>query len=190
VFKQLLLLAAAIAASVPYAQSAPRAYAIEPAHTLVSFEVRNLGISKQRGLFDEVAGQVLLDAQAGNGAVDIVVNARSVETNNAATRAFLRGKSFLNVEQFSAIVYRAGRVIFERDKPVRIDGQLTLLGVTKPVSLSISGYACENDSSGSSRCILDAAATFRRSDFGMNHYMTLVSDDVRLAIHGVTSRAL
>jgi polyisoprenoid-binding protein YceI len=191
VFKQLTWLGTAlVAAGMPYAQSAPRAYAIEPAHTVVSFEVRHLGIAKQRGLFDSVSGQVLLDAQADNGSVEIVVNARSVETGNTATRTFLRGKSFLNVEEFSEIIYKAGRVIFEQHKPVRIEGELTLLGVSRAVSLSISGYTCEDDSSGSNRCVLDAATTFKRSEFGMNHYMALVSDDVRLAIHGVTTRAL
>ena len=191
VYKQLIWLGVAIVAgNAPYAQSAPRTYAIEPAQTIVSFEVRNLGIAKRRGLFDSVSGRVLLDAQAGNGSVDIVVNAQSVETSDSATRMFLRGKSFLNVEQYSQIVYKAGRVIFEQHKPVRIEGELTLLGITKSVSLAISGYTCEDDSSGASRCVLDAAATFRRSDFGMNHYMTLVSDDVRLAIHGVTTGAL
>jgi polyisoprenoid-binding protein YceI len=191
VLKQVIWLAAAIAAgSAPYAQAAPRTYAIEPAHTVVSFEVRNFGIAKRRGLFPGVSGRVLLDAQAGNGSINIVVNTRSVETSDPATRTFLRGKSFLDVEQFSEIVYKAGRVIFEQDKPVRIEGELTLLGVTRSVSLSISGYTCEGDSSGADRCVLDAATTFRRSEFGMNHYLALVSDDVRLAIHSVTTRAL
>jgi polyisoprenoid-binding protein YceI len=118
------------------------------------------------------------------------VNALSVATSDPATRTFLRGKSFLNVEQYSQITYKAERVVFERERPVRIDGELTLLGVTKSVSLWVSGYTCEGDPSGASRCVLDAATTFRRSDFGMNHYMTLVSDDVRLAIHSVTTGAL
>jgi polyisoprenoid-binding protein YceI len=192
VFKQLIWLSAAalLAGNAPYAPAAPQAYAIEPARTVVSFEVRNLGIAKRRGLFGSVSGRVLLDAQAGNGSIDIVVNAQSVETSDPATRAFLRGRSFLNVEQYSQIIYRAERVVFEQDRPVRIDGELTLLGVTKSVSLLISGYTCEGGPSGASRCVLDAATTFRRSDFGMNHYMALVSDDVRLAIHGVTTGAL
>jgi polyisoprenoid-binding protein YceI len=184
---------AVVAAAAPYAQSAPRAYSIEPADTVVSFEVRDLrdlGIAKRRGLFDSVTGNVSLDAAAGNGSIDIVVDARSVQTSDPATRAFLRGKSFLNVEQYSEIVYKGGRVIFENDQPVRVEGELTLLGVTKSVSLSISGYRCEDDSSGSGRCVLDAATTFRRSEFGMNHYMTLVSDDVTLSIHSVTARSL
>ena len=180
-----------VAGCVPSVRAAPRAYAIEPAHTLVSFEVRNFGIAKRRGLFDRVTGQVSLDAQAGAGSVEIVVNARSVETSDAATRAFLRGRSFLNVERFSQIVYRAGRMIFANEKPVRIEGELTLLGVTRSVSLSVSGYACEGGgSSASDRCVMDAATTFKRSEFGMNHYLGLVSDEVTLSIHGVTTQAL
>lgn len=188
-FKQIMLCAGAVivAGAAPFARSAPYAYAIEPAHTVVSFEVRNLGIAKRRGLFDGVTGKVSLDAQAGNGSIEIVVNARSVATSDAATRAFLRGKSFLNVERYSEIVYRAGRVIFANGKPVRIEGELTLLGVTRAVPLSISGYTCNGDSSDSSRCVMDAATSFKRSEFGMDRYLGLVSDNVTLSIHGVTS---
>ena len=124
---------AAFALAAPHAQSAPRAYAIEPAHTVVSFEVRNFGIAKRRGQFDAVSGNVLLDAQAGYGSIDIVVNARFVEASDPATQAFLRGKSFLNVDLYSEIVYKAERVIFANEKPVRVEGELTLLGVTRSV---------------------------------------------------------
>jgi polyisoprenoid-binding protein YceI len=178
--------AVAIAAAAPYAQCAPRTYSIEPAGTVLSFEVRNLGIAKRQGLFGSVTGNVSLDTQAGNGSVDIVVDARSVKTSDPATRAFLRGKSFLNVERYSEIVYKGGRVIFANDKPVRVEGELTLLGITKSVPLAISDFQCEYPSSGARRCVLEAATTFKRSEFGMNRYMTLVSDDVTLFIRSVT----
>jgi polyisoprenoid-binding protein YceI len=162
------------------AHSAERAYAIEPARTVVTFEVNNLGIVKRRGVFAAVSGTVVLDNQTGNGSMNILVDARSVRASDAATQTFVRGKSFLDVDHHSEIVYKADRVVFLDGKPSRIDGELTLLGVTKTVSLSVSDYHCAGE------CTLDAATTFRRSEFGMNHYMRLVSDDVTLAIHGVT----
>ncbi len=181
VFKQAICLGAAITAIIPVgAHSTERAYTIEPTRTVVTFEVTNLGIAKRRGVFGGVSGTVVLDNQAGNGSVDIVVNARSVRAGDAATQTFVRGKSFLNVEHYSEISYKATRVIFLGGKPSRIDGELTLLGVTKAVSLTVSDYECAD------ACTLDAATTFRRSEFGMNHYLTFVSDDVTLTIHGVT----
>jgi polyisoprenoid-binding protein YceI len=150
---------------------------------VVSFEVTNLGIAKRQGVFKDVTGTVLLDPQGGNGSIDIVVNARSIKTGDAATQAFVRGKSFLNVDEYSEIAYRAERVVFADGKPVRIEGKLTLLGVTKDVSLAVSGYECSD----TAQCVLDAAATFKRSEFGMNRYLALVSDSVRLAIHGVAT---
>jgi polyisoprenoid-binding protein YceI len=191
-FKQMLWLCASLgAAVVPVpGQSASRDYAIEPAHTVVSFEVSNLGIVKRRGVFDDVTGTVSLDPQGGNGSVDIIVNARSIHAGDAATQAFVRGESFLNVEQYSEIVYRAERVVFADGKPSRIEGKLTLLGVTKDVSLAVSNYKCGDEQpSKDALCVIDADTSFQRSEFGMNRYLALVSDKVRLAIHGVTTLA-
>jgi polyisoprenoid-binding protein YceI len=186
----LWFIAAAFAGIAAVARSAPAAYLIEPTHTVVSFEVRNLGFARQRGLFDAVSGKVSLDSQAHTGSVDIVVDAKSVQTDNAAASAFLRGQSFLDVERFTQIVYRAGQVIYEQGQPVRIEGELTLLGVTRAVSLAVSNFQCRADAVGATRCVLEAAASFKRSQFGMNRFLTLVSDDVRLAVHGVTNEDL
>src|SRR5262249_3484064 len=141
-FKQATWPCAILAAAlVPVgAHSASHTYAIEPAHTVVSFEVTNLGIAKRHGVFKDVTGTVLLDPQGGNGSIDMVVNARAIKTGDAATQAFVRGKSFLNVDEYSEIAYRAERVVFADGKPVRIEGKLTLLGVTKDISLTVSGY--------------------------------------------------
>jgi polyisoprenoid-binding protein YceI len=183
VFKQKAWLSAAILSMAPaHGHSAERAYTIEPARTVVTFEVTNLGIAKRRGVFGSVSGTVVLDNQACNGSLHITVDARSVRANDPATQAFVRGKSFLNVTHYSEIAYKGERVVFQHGKPSRIDGELTVLGVTKPVSLTVSDYRCEEE------CTLDAAATFRRSEFGMNRYLTFVSDAVTLTIHGVTKK--
>jgi polyisoprenoid-binding protein YceI len=161
-----------------WSEPQPQAYSIEPAHTVVTFQVSNLGIAKRRGVFNAVAGKVLLDPATGEGSVDIVVNAESVQAGDRATQTFVRGESFLNVDKYSEITYRADHVVFAGTKPTRVEGQLTLLGVTRTVPLTVSGYRCDDQ-----QCVLDAVATFRRSEFGMNHYLALVSDNVRLEIH-------
>ena len=135
VFRQLICISTAMMTLVAgQAEAEPSAYEIESAHTVVSFEVSSLGIARRRGLFDGVTGTVHLDPQASSGSMNIVVNARTVETSDTATKAFLRGKSFLNVDRYAEIVYEADRVVFDKDRPVRIEGELTLLGVTRSVS--------------------------------------------------------
>ena len=204
-FNEALCLAAAIMATVSpaAADAAEQAYAIESTGTVVTFEVSNFGIAKRQGVFNTVAGTVMLDTQAGDGSVEIVVDARSIQAGDAATQSLVLGKSFLNVEEYSQIAYKAEHVVFEGGRPAWMQGQLTLLGVSKTVLLTISGYRCpgateaeeraparpKSAAAASNGCVLDAEATFRRSEFGMNRYMGLVSDVVRLAIHSSLTAA-
>jgi polyisoprenoid-binding protein YceI len=158
-------------------------YAIDPARTVVAFEVRNLGVYVQRGSLHGASGTVTLDADAGIGRVDILVDARSIETGNRAVEKFLRGESFLNAEAYPAIAYEAQRVTFVDGAPARIEGELTLRGVTRSVPLRIAHYSCASQRQQfGQRCLIDATATFKRSAFGMTRYTALSSDDVVLAI--------
>src|ERR1700693_2564861 len=138
--KLVALLAAAL--FYPHLYAAAQEYTIDPAHTFVTFEIRHLGISTQRGRFNSTAGKVALDTEAGNGNVDIVIDARSIDTGNEAMEKFLRGKDFFNVGQVPQIVYKAQRVVFANGQPERIEGELTLLGITRPVSLTVISYGC------------------------------------------------
>jgi polyisoprenoid-binding protein YceI len=182
----------AMIAASPWTQAcaSPTQYALDPDHTVVTFEVRRLGFSRQSGEFGAVAGTVALDVEAGNGSIAIAVDTRSVRAGSEAQESFLRGPSVLNVEQYAEIAYKADRVVFVDGKPDRIDGHLTLLGVTRAVSLRVLKYSCPGiASAGPHQCKLDATAVFKRSEFGMTRYMALVSDEVTLAIHGVADHA-
>lgn len=160
-------------------------YIIDSDETVVSFEVKRLGLSRQSGEFSSVEGKVALDAQTGSGNIDIAVDTRSVKASSETMESLLRGPAILNVERYSEIAYKAEHVIFADDgKPERIEGHLTLLGVTRPVSLIVERYACTP----TNRCKLDAVATFKRSEFGMTRYLAIVSDEVKLAIHGVAEQ--
>ena len=157
----------------------------------MSFEVKRLGISRQSGEFSSVVGTVALDAEAGEGAIQITVDTRSIHASSETAENFLRGPNVLNVEQYGQIAYKAEHVVFIDGKPGRIEGTLTLLGVTRPVSLTVVGYACPHSSATSQqRCTLDATAFFKRSDFGMTRYLAIVSDEVKLDIHGVAGHAV
>jgi polyisoprenoid-binding protein YceI len=170
-----------------HASASTTEYTIDPDKTVVSFEVKRLGLSRQSGEFSSVAGTVAMDAEAGLGSIEIAVDTRSVRADSETMESFLRGPGVLNVERYSEIAYKAQHVVFAGGKPERIDGELTLLGVTKPVALTVERYICATarTASGHQVCKLDATATFKRSEFGMNRYLAVVSDEVKLAIHGV-----
>ena len=162
-------------------------YTLDPGRTLVTFEMRSLG-TLQRGEFSRTAGTVTLDSVQQRGELDIVIDASSLRASNAATTKFVRGPSMLDIEAHPEIAYRAGHIVFARGKPARIDGELTLLGVTRPVPLQISSCDCDDDGAPGDRCAIVATASVKRSEFGMTRYRLFVSDEVQLAIQaeGIT----
>jgi polyisoprenoid-binding protein YceI len=151
-------------------------FTLDPSRTVVAFEMRSMGIL-QRGEFRHTAGTVVLDSDEERGELDIVIDARSLQANNRATTKFVRGPSMLDTAAHPEIAYRAQRIVFSQGKPARIDGELTLRGVTRAVPLQVSSYECEDE-----RCAIVATATVKRSEFGMTRYMLFASDDVKLAI--------
>lgn len=172
-------------AGAPRTHAAVSEYAIDPARTVVSFEVRNLGgIASQRGKFNGASGSVALDAAEQSGRVDIVIDARTLEAGNDAVEKFMRGESLLNVEEYPEITFRAVRVVFRNGEPQQIEGELTLRGVTKALTLTVTDYGCKRGRADidPQRCKMDAVASFKRSEFGMTRYLTFTSDEVKLAI--------
>jgi polyisoprenoid-binding protein YceI len=162
-------------------------FTLDPRRTVVAFEMRSMG-TLQRGEFRHTAGTVTLDSAAERGELAIVIDARSLRASSAATTNFVRGPSMLNTAAHPEIAYRAQHIVFLDGKPARIEGELTLLGVTRSVPLQVSSYDCDDESVGGERCAIVATASVKRSAFGMTRYMLFASDDVKLAIQaeGVT----
>lgn len=165
-----------------YDSAAATEYTIDSARTVVWFEMHGFG-NRQQGKFDGIEGTVVLDPEANGGRVDIVIDARSLEANSEVVERMARGPAMLNVGVHRQIAYSAQRVRFVGGEPALIEGELTMLGVTRVVPLAVTSYGCTNEAtSGAQRCSLVATATFKRSDFGMTRYRALASDDVKLAI--------
>jgi polyisoprenoid-binding protein YceI len=171
----------ALGALLSHATSGATEYTIDPSRTLVSFEMRSMGTT-QRGQFSRAAGTVMVDSAQERGELVIVIDARSLKAANEATAKFVRGPSMLNTEVHPEIAYRAQRIVFSDGRPARIEGELTLLGVTRSVPLQVSSYDCDRELAMVQRCAIAAAASVKRSAFGMTRYMLFASDDVRLAI--------
>ena len=144
-------------------------YKVDPDHTYPSIETTHMGVSTFRGKFNHTTGTITLDRAAKTGTVDIQVDAASIDMGHDKVNEHLRSKDFFNVEKYPTATYR-GTVKFDGDTPASVEGELTLLGVTKPVTLKIHNFKCiQHPFYKTEDCGADAEAELDRSDFGMTH---------------------
>ena len=139
-FKQLSLAAALAAALVAPAMAAPQTYVVDSSHTFPRFSYSHFGYSTQLSSFKQTSGKVVFDAQAKTGSVDISIDTRSVNTGFDDFNGHIQGEDFLDTAKFPTATFKSTRVVFEGDAPKRIEGQLTIKGVTKPVTLSVTSF--------------------------------------------------
>lgn len=170
-----------LATSLPLAAHAADSYTIDPAHTFPHFSISHLGFSTMQGRFDKTSGKVTLDRAAKTGSVDIAIEAASVSTGFAKRDDHLKSPDFFSAVEFPTITYKSSSMKFKGDTPVSVEGNLTLLGVTKPVALTIDAFKCgANPMNKKEECGAAASAQFKRSDFGMKAFLPGVGDDVKL----------
>lgn len=154
-------------------------YQIEPAHSAVHFSVRHLMISTVRGEFTRVAGTVQYDpAQPSSTRIDATIEAASIHTRDAQRDAHLRGADFLDAEKFPALEYHAA--LADSDGAgLRVSGQLTLHGITRPVTLMVRDITSEiKDPFGGVRRGATAQARLNRKDFGLTYNLALETGGV------------
>jgi polyisoprenoid-binding protein YceI len=177
------LIAATLATSAGLACAAADTYKIDPAHTYPSFEADHMGISVWRGKFTNTEGTIVLDRAAKTGSVDITVHMNSIDFGHAKMNEHARKPDIFDVAQFPTATFKGTRVRFEGDTPVAVDGNFTLHGVTKPLTLTINKFKCINHPMLKREvCGADASATFQRSDYGVNFGLPAFSPEVKLAI--------
>lgn len=162
---------------------AAETFTLDPGHTFPSFEIRHQGISIMRGKFNRSQGKVMLDAEKQTGAIEVRVDASSGDTGHDGLNQKLLGSNFFRTAQFPEILFQSSAVEFKDGKPVAATGNLTLLGVSKPVTLEIRDYDCTTQFlTRRPMCGADVHAVIKRSDFGMNYAIPLIGDEVKLAI--------
>ncbi len=178
--KKAALFLTALVASVP---SFAALYQIDASHTYPLFEIDHLGFSIQRGQFDSTRGTLEYDPTQRIGALDITIDASSLDTGHDERDAILKGAGWFDVARFPTISYRSQKFIFESDRPAAVEGELTLLGITQPVRLEIGRVKCGLNLAARKRgCGADATGVIRRSLFGMRNGLPFVGDEVRLRI--------
>lgn len=180
-----VLLAGAVIAGVSWPAAAePRQYQIDPAHTFPTFEVSHLGFSQHRGRFNRTSGTLTLDRSAGTGELDVSIDAASIDTGHEALEKVLRSDGFFDVEQHPALRYRSKGFVFDGDRVRAVDGELTLLGATRPVRLELDHFHCAfNPLLQREVCGANAVGRLRRAEFGMGKFITFgLGDEVRISI--------
>lgn len=177
------MLALILCAHCAGARAAEETFTITPTNTIPSFEVNHMGFATQRGHFNQTSGRVVMDPQKQTGRVDISIDASSIDTGIRQLDDVLRELDFLNTGKYPTLDFRSSRFQFNKEKLVAVDGVLTMLGVSRPISLTVTHYKCEVDpASAKYICEVDAEASFRRSDHGMTKLIPVVSDEVKLRI--------
>ncbi len=180
--KQLALLALAAAAAFP-AFAAPETYVLDEAHSFPRFSYSHFGYSTQLSRFDKTTGTVVFDAAAKTGAVDIVIDTKTVNTGFATFNEHIQGEDFLDTAKYPTATFKSSKVVFQGDKPVSVEGQLTIKGVTRPATLTITSFQAmphpmvKKDAIGA-----NAFTVIKRSEFNAGKYAPYVGDEVRIDI--------
>ena len=172
------------------AVAAPETYTVDPTHTYMHWEVNHFGVSNWRGRFDKTAGKFTLDRAAKAASVEITVQTASVSSGDhdkgSRSRSLdehLRTPDFFNVAEYPTMTYKSTSVKFNGDNPGTIEGNLTLLGATKPLMLHIENWKCQpHPFNKKEMCGGNASGSFKRSDFGMKFALPAVGDEIKLWI--------
>ncbi|HSD61066.1 MAG TPA: YceI family protein [Burkholderiales bacterium] len=179
----LALVSAVLAAPVAPALAAPETFVIDTNHTKPRFEYNHLGYSTQSSRFDTTKGTIAYDAAAKTGSVDVTIDAKSVNTGYALFNEHIQAEDYFDTAKYPTITFKSTAVKFEGDKPVSVTGNLTVKGVTKPVTLQVTSFQrmphpmAKKDAIGA-----NATVTIKRSEFNAGKNAPYVSDEVKLVI--------
>jgi polyisoprenoid-binding protein YceI len=182
-FKQLSAAVALATLAAGSALAAPVTYTVDSSHTFPRFSYSHFGFSTQLSSFGKTTGAVVFDAQAKTGSVDIVIDTTTVNTGFADFNGHIQGEDFLDTAKFPKATFKSTKVVFEGDKPASIEGQLTIKGVTKPVTLTVTSFQSMPHPMMKVPALgANAFVTIKRSEFNAGKYAPYVGDEVRIDI--------
>jgi len=167
--------------SISNAFAATAYYTIDRDHTFPHFAIDHMGFSTLYGRFDSTSGKIIMDLENNNGYVDIKIAAVSITTGHNKRDNHLRSPDFLNVMEYPDITYQSSNVKFLGEDRATIEGKLTILGVSKPVTLSVNKIRCGvNPLNKKDTCGFEATASIKRSDFGSTYARPNIGDNMQL----------
>ena len=180
--KRIALLAIAVSFSTA-ALAAPETYVVDNTHTFPRFSYSHFGYSTQLSHFDKTSGKITIDREAKTGSMDITIDTTSVNTGYPLFNEHIQSEDFLNTEKFPVANFTSKKLNFNGDKLASVDGTLTLKGVSKPVTLTVTSFMCmPHPMLKKDACGANATATVKRSDFNMSKYVPYVGDEVTITL--------
>lgn len=170
------------------AMAAPTTYVMDPLHSYPNFTINHLGMSTIHGRFDKMAGKITLDQAAKTGSLEAKIASASVNTGDVkrsdgsrSRDEHLRAADFFNSAEFPELVYKSTKLNFKGDDVESVEGTLTMLGVTKPVKLTVTSFKCgPHPFTKKPMCGADAQTMIKRTDWGMKFGVPAIGDDIKL----------
>lgn len=158
-------------------------YQVDPSHTFARFSYNHMGLSQQVSRFNSTKGTVALDLEAKTGEVTIEIDTTSVDTGSSTFNEHIQGADFLDTGSHPTATFKSSKVIFDGDTPTAVEGDLTIKGITKPVTLNITSFAAKPHPMLKKPALgADAEVKIKRSDFNADKFAPAVSDDVTISI--------
>jgi polyisoprenoid-binding protein YceI len=172
------------------ALAASQTYVIDPIHSFPNFSVNHIGMTMVHGRFERMTGKIVYDSAAKTGSMEVHVPTSTVSTGDAkradgarSRDEHLRSADFFNSAEFPDMVFKSTRLNFAGDKLESVEGNLTLVGVTRPVKFQVTHFNCGPHAfSKKPMCGAYVEGSIKRTDFGIKFGVPAISDDVKLAI--------
>jgi polyisoprenoid-binding protein YceI len=165
-------------------------YTVDPVHTMVLFRISHVGASQLWGRFNTASGTFTRDDASGNPlAIDIQVKADSIDTANTGRDNHLRSPDFFNVKEHPTISFKSTSSKMISSDKVQVNGDLTLHGVTKPITVEVETYGPIDHPKMGRRAGFETVFTIKRADYGMG-FMAAPDETVRItvAVEGVVKQ--
>ncbi len=159
-------------------------YDFDKVHTQILFFVDHLGFSNSQGEFHDYEGYIQFDRAAPeNSKVDIVIKTDSIDMDDDLWDEAMKEKDFFNVEQFPEMHFKSTNIEITGDDSANIIGDMTIIGVTRPMTLSVvHNKSGKYPFNGTYRAGFSAAGVVKRSDFGMDLILSMIGDEVEIMI--------
>ena len=158
-------------------------YTTNPELSTPVFDIPKLGFMSLQGRFNKTSGKVKIDFTAKTGSVDFTIYTDSLDMGWDAWTKHLSDEGLFNVKKFPTMTFKSDKFIFSGNQIVGADGQFTMLGVTKPLTITVSNFHCNGaTASKKATCAADVSAQIKRSDFGLTKYTPMVSDEVKIKV--------
>lgn len=158
-------------------------YTIDSNHTFPVFEVNHLGYSVQHGRFNKTSGKISLDMAAKQGSVELTIETASLDMGFPLWDEHMAAEGFFNSANFPTMTFKSSKLIFKDDKIVEAEGDFTLLGVTKPITVTVKSFSCgDHPFTKKAMCGANIGGVIKRSDFGMSKYVPAISDEIKIHV--------